>query len=190
LGIIRAGVINQSRRGLICQVAASIRAVMAPLMMAAIGIATARIAVAAHPIEENASANVAMRDEVWRRRKWLRLACKRNQSWIAAADTVAMTTKMAVTAACTGEATANAAVNGAKMAVMAIITTSILARITLPDGIGADAIRSAASSPEIVSQARPPASWPAAITMTGVISTVAAELSEKLRHSIKAGGSR
>ena len=50
--------------------------------------------------------------------------------------------------------------------------------------------RSAASSPEIVSQARPPASWPAAITMTGVTSTIAAELSEKLRHSISAGGTR
>src|SRR4051812_4760103 len=133
-------------------------AVRRPEMTAASGAASAIAAVAAQPIEENASANVAMRDEVWRRRKWLRLACTRNQSWIAAADTVAMMTKMAVTAACTGEAIANAAINGAKTAVMAIITPSTLARITLDGGIGADAIRSAASSPEIVSQARPPAS--------------------------------
>src|SRR6266852_1739433 len=40
---------------------------------------------------------------------------------------------------------------------------------------GAVATRSAASSPEIVSQARPPESWPAAITMTGVIRMMAAE---------------
>src|SRR4051812_11114096 len=165
-------------------------AVMAPLTTAAKGIVTARMPVAAHPIEQNASANVAMRDEVWRRRNWLRLACTRNQSWMAPADTVAMTTKMAVTTACVGEATANAAINGAKIAAIAIITTSILARITLPGGIGAVATRSAASSPEIVSQARPPASWPAAITITGVIRTLAAELSEKLRHSIRAGGNR
>src|SRR5688572_16859608 len=123
---------------------------MAPLMRAAIGIVTARIAVAAHPIEQNASANVAIRDEVWRRRNWLRLAWTRNHSWIAAADTVAMTTKMAVTAACTGEAKASAATKGAKMTPIAIITTSTLALITLPGGIGAVATRSAASSPEIV----------------------------------------
>ena len=73
---------------------------------------------------------------------------------------------------------------------MAISTTSILARVMLEAGIGAVAIRSAASSPEIVSQARPPASWPAAITMTGVISTIAADLSEKLRHNSSAGGTR
>src|ERR1700733_11308523 len=55
---------------------------------------------------------------------------------------------------------------------------------------GAVATRSAASSPEIVNQARPPESWPAAITTTGVISTMAVELSAKLRHSISAGGTR
>ena len=76
------------------------------------------------------------------------------------------------------------------MAPIAISTTSILARMTRDGGSGAVATRSAASSPEIVSQARPPASWPAAITITGVISTIAAELSEKLRHSISAGGTR
>ena len=48
--------------------------------------------VAAHPIEEKASANVASRDEVWRRRNWLRRACTRNQSWIAVADAAAMIT--------------------------------------------------------------------------------------------------
>ena len=47
--------------------------------------AAASAAVAAQAMEENASAKVAMRDEVWRRRNWLRLACVRNQSWMAMA---------------------------------------------------------------------------------------------------------
>ena len=76
------------------------------------------------------------------------------------------------------------------MAPIEISTTSTLARITREGGSGAVATRSAASSPDIVNQARPPASWPAAITITGVIKTIAAELSEKLRHSIRAGGTR
>src|ERR1043166_4705438 len=49
-------------------------------------------AVAAQLIDANASANVARRDEVWRRRKWLRFACARNQSWIAVADPAATRT--------------------------------------------------------------------------------------------------
>ena len=67
-------------RGLIFHVAAKIPTVIKPLMTAAIGIDSASAPVAAHPIEQNASANVATRDEVWRRRNWLRLACTRNQS--------------------------------------------------------------------------------------------------------------
>ena len=76
------------------------------------------------------------------------------------------------------------------MVPIAISTTSILARVTRDGASGAVATRSAASSPEIVSQARPPASCPAAITMTGVTSTIASALSAKLRHSISAGGTR
>ena len=91
---------HQSRRGLIFQVAARMAAVIAPLISAATGTDIASAAVAAQPIEQKASANVATRDEVWRRRNWLRLACTRNQSWIAAADTVAMMTNSAVMAAC------------------------------------------------------------------------------------------
>ena len=106
----------QSRRGLIFHVAARIAAVIAPLMTAATGIVTASAAVAAQPIEQKASAKVASRDEVWRRRNWLRLACTRNQSWIAAAETVAMMTPSAVTAACVTEAKASAAISGAKIA--------------------------------------------------------------------------
>src|ERR1700738_4078148 len=100
-----------------------------PLMMAAMGTASAFAAVAAHPIEENASAKVASRDEVWRRRNWLRLACTRNQSWIAVADAAAMITPSAVIAACSGEANSSAATSGAKVTAIAISTTSILARI-------------------------------------------------------------
>ena len=85
-------------------------------MTAATGMVTASAAVAAQPIEQKASAKVASRDEVWRRRNWLRLACTRNQSWIAAAEMVAMTTPSAVTAACVTEAKASAAISGAKIA--------------------------------------------------------------------------
>ena len=67
-------------------------AVIRPVTSAAIGIASASAAVAAHPIEEKASANVASRDDVWRRRNWLRRACTRNQSWIAVADAAATMT--------------------------------------------------------------------------------------------------
>ena len=59
---------RQSRRGLIFQAAAMMAAVRTPLMAAASGAANTRAAVAAQPIEEKASAKVAMREEVWRRR--------------------------------------------------------------------------------------------------------------------------
>src|SRR5438445_11171274 len=107
-------------------------AVIAPLITAAIGSVTASAAVAAQAIEEKASAKVAIRDEVWRRRNWLRLACTRNQSWMAVAATVATITPSAVTTACMGEAKASAATSGAKTAAIAISTTSIFALMTLP----------------------------------------------------------
>src|SRR5690349_11173998 len=131
---------RRSRRGLIFQVTAMMAAVKTPLMMAGSGAASASAAVAAQPIEEKASAKVAMRDEVWRRRNWLRLACTRNQSWMAVADTVATMTPRAVTAACIGEK-ASAAISGAKIAAIVISTTSILARVTFAGGSGAVATR-------------------------------------------------
>src|SRR6188768_3669467 len=143
---------DQPRRGLIFHVAARMPAVIAPLITAAIGIVTASAAVAAQPIEQNASANVASRDEVWRRRNWLRLAWTRNQSWMAAAEMVATMTPSAVTAACVIEAKASAAISGANTAAITISTTSTLARVTRDGGSGAVATRSAASSPDIVSQ--------------------------------------
>src|SRR5580698_8637655 len=102
---------GHSRRGLIFQVAARMAAVSRPLMTAAVGIANASAAVPAHPIEEKASANVASRDEVWRRRNWLRFACTRNQSWIAVAEADAIATASAVMAACGGEANASAKIS-------------------------------------------------------------------------------
>src|ERR1700730_8577578 len=112
-------------------------AVIRPLMSAARGSASASAAVAAHPIEEKASAKVANRDEVWRRRNWLRLACTRNQSWIAVAQAAAMITPSAVTAACGGDAKASAITSGAKIMAIAISTTSILARVTREAASGA-----------------------------------------------------
>src|ERR1700704_5085455 len=105
-------------------------AVITPLMSAAMGIASASAAVAAHPIDAKASAKVASRDDVWRRRNWLRFACTRNQSWIAVADAAAIITPAAVTAACNGEANSSASTIGAKIAPITISTTSILARMT------------------------------------------------------------
>jgi hypothetical protein len=52
---------DHARRGLIFQVAARMPAVIEPLISAATGIASASAAVAAQPIEEKASANVASR---------------------------------------------------------------------------------------------------------------------------------
>src|SRR5438552_5332994 len=140
---------DHARRGLIFQVAARMPAVINPVTGAISGTASVSTAVAAHPIEEKASANVASRDEVWRRRNWLRRACARNQSWIAVADVEATMTPAAVTAACSGEANNRAATSGAKITPIAISTTSILARMTREAGSGAVATKSAASSPEI-----------------------------------------
>src|SRR3984957_12976761 len=122
------------RCGLIFQVAARMPAVIRPLMTAAIGIASASAAVPAHPIEEKASAKVASRDEVWRRRNWLRRGWARSQIWMAVADVAAIPTPSAVTAACSGEANSSASTSGAKIAPIAISTTSILARVTRDGG--------------------------------------------------------
>jgi hypothetical protein len=70
-------------------------------------------------------------------------------------------------------------------------TASTFARRMARAAIGAAAMRSGASSPEIVSQARPPASCPAAMTSTGTSRLNApSPLFEKLRHSSTAGGTR
>ena len=65
---------------------------------------------AAHPIEIIASAKVAIREEVWRRRNWLRLACTLNHSWMEVAELAAITTPAVVMTACPGETNASAAI--------------------------------------------------------------------------------
>src|SRR3954471_1611039 len=115
-----------SRRGLNFQVIATRPAVIRPLTRPTMGSVSTSAALAAQPIEENASAKVASRDEVWRRRNWLRRACTRNQSWIAVAEAALTMTAPALTAAWNAEAKASAAISGQKMTAIAISTTSIL----------------------------------------------------------------
>ena len=80
--------------------------------------------------------------------------------------------------------------NGANTSATLPVTASILARTIQCDGTGAVATRSGASSPEMASQASPPASWPAAITSTGTSSTRSSLWLPNARHSISPGGSR
>src|SRR5215475_5345971 len=89
--------------------------------------AAARAPVAAQPIEDRASAKVATRDEVWRRRKWLRLAWVRNQSWTAVAEAAAATMPTAETTELKGAAKASANTKGAKTIAMPPTTASIFA---------------------------------------------------------------
>src|ERR1700728_2019784 len=111
--------------------------VINPVTSAATGIDSASAVVAAHPIDEKASAKVASRDDVWRRRNWLRRAWTRNQSWIAVAEAAATVTPAAVMAACNGEAKLRGGNRGAKRAPMTSSTTSIFARISRDGGSGA-----------------------------------------------------
>src|SRR5512134_2686946 len=87
--------------------------------------AAARPAVAAQAIDEKASAKVAMREEVWRRRKCLRRAWVRNQSWISVADTADTTMPPAAIAASRGETSAIAATNGENTSATLPITASV-----------------------------------------------------------------
>src|SRR6516162_3589548 len=74
--------------------------------------AAASAALAAHMIDEKASANVAVREETCRRRKLLRRAGRQNQSWMAKADAEAVTMPNAVTAARRGAPGTSARRNG------------------------------------------------------------------------------
>src|SRR3954449_3915619 len=90
--------------------------------------AAARPKVPAQEIEENASAKVATRDEVWRRRKCLRLAWVRNQSWISVAEAAEIAMPPAATSASCGEANAMAMTKGANTIATLPVTASIFAR--------------------------------------------------------------
>src|SRR5579872_4004411 len=124
-------------RGLNFQATNKMPIVISPMTGAATGMVSASAAVAAHPIEEKASAKVASLDDVWRRRNWLRRAWMRNQSWMAVAEAAATATPAAVTAACMGEANNKPRTRGANSAPMMSSTTSILARIARDEDKGA-----------------------------------------------------
>src|SRR5437667_7495970 len=106
---------------------------------------------------------------------------------MAVAEIVAIAAPNAATGTAAGEENAISRISGANTTATTMRTTSILARITRDGTSGAVAIRSGASSPEIESQAIPPASWPAAITITGTNSAAAFAPVPKLRHIITAG---
>src|ERR1700754_3085324 len=97
----------------------AITAVMTARMVAP---AAARPAVAAQVIDENASAKVATREEVCRRRNWLRLAWARNHSWIAVADPAASRMPAAATAARNGDTTTSQARSGENTSAIALST--------------------------------------------------------------------
>ena len=134
--------------------------------------AAASAAVAAQAIDEKASAKVAMRDEVCRRRNWLRLACVRKQIWMSVAAAAAARTPSAATSAprqrIEGQHDDDRREHQRDHADHRF---DLGAQRRGAAAIGALATRSGASSPEIDSQARPPASWPAAITTTGISTT-------------------
>src|SRR5579862_283703 len=66
--------------------------------------AAATAPAAAQVMEEKASAKVAIRDEVWRRRKWLRFAWVRNHSWMAVAAAADAAIPRAAMNACASDA--------------------------------------------------------------------------------------
>src|SRR5579863_6037357 len=145
---------------------------------------------AAHTMEENASANVAMRDDVWRRRKWLRLAWDRNHNWIITEETADAAIPKAAMIACAGENSARQITKGQNTTRMHSMTVSALACRMREGSRGAVSTKSFASSPEIVSHAKPPASWPAAIMRIGTRMTATRPDNEKLFASRNAGGMR
>src|SRR5262245_30790228 len=120
--------------------------------------AAATADVAAQAMDEKASAKVAIREDVCRRRKWLRRACMRKQSWIVVAAAAAARMLSPHTFAANRSSNAMNATSGAKISATMPITASILARKIRLVAIGAVETRSGASSPEMVSHANPPAS--------------------------------
>ena len=92
--------------------------------------AAANAAAPAQAIDENASAKVATRDEVWRRRNWLRFAWARKQSWMAVADPAAAAIPSAATRAMERSTSASGSMKGENTSAMHPIIASILARTT------------------------------------------------------------
>ena len=114
-----------------------------------------------------ASQIVATRDETWRRRKCERLACERNHSWISVAPAAAAVVPSSVLSAALGEIGISTSESGTVIQATMPATADTFAASTCRGTSGAVSISSLASSPEMVSHARPPASWPTAMTTTG-----------------------
>ena len=145
---------------------------------------------AAQAMQQKASAKVAMRDAVCRRRNALRLDCVRNQSWIMRLEADAIIIPPALTSATHGDWHASNSSNGANTIATARITVCNFASIICIGDKGHVATRSGASSAEIVIHVTPPASCPAAITSTGTAIKIPRPLPEKFCHSMSAGGNR
>src|SRR5262245_12473975 len=118
---------NQVRDGLISQTPARMpRAIAAVPSAAQVWAATSAV-VAAQAIEENASANVARRDEVCLRRNWLRRACTRKQSWLTVAAAAAVNMPRPQTMPAKTVSTVKTATIGAKTSAIIPMTASTLA---------------------------------------------------------------
>jgi len=66
--------------GLMIHAPVTIASAISPGMVASQELAAASPPAPAQLHDDSASEKVAMREEVWRRRKWLRFACTRNQN--------------------------------------------------------------------------------------------------------------
>src|SRR4029078_2547608 len=86
--------------------------------------------VAAQAIEENASANVARREDVCLRRNWLRRASTRKQSWITVAAAAAASMPRPQTIPADTASSNNTATIGAKIKAIMPMTASTLAHRT------------------------------------------------------------
>src|SRR5262245_36809587 len=118
---------HQAREGLIDQTPARMANAIAAGASAAQLPEAANPVVAAQAIDENASANVARRDDVCRRRNWLRRACTRKQSWISVAAAAAANMPRPQTKPAETASSINTATIGANISAIMPMTASTLA---------------------------------------------------------------
>src|ERR1700731_2528882 len=97
---------------------ATIASAKSPSMRASQMLAGANAPAPAQLNDDSASAKVAISEEVWRRRNWLRFAWARNQNWIAVADAAAPATPSTVMRAEMGARTKSATTKGPKIIVI------------------------------------------------------------------------
>src|SRR5262249_19756487 len=118
----REGLLTQTPARMANAIAAGPSAVQLP--------EAANAVVAAQAIDENASAKVARRDEVCRRRNWLRRACTRKQSWISVAAAGAVNMPRPQTNPAKTAWSTNTATIGANISAITPMTASTLAHRT------------------------------------------------------------